>query len=34
MSRDMVAIQSGLHTPPHIYLQAQLLAIQSSEGSN
>lgn len=29
MSRDMVAIQSGLHTPPHIYLQAQLLAIQS-----
>ncbi|MBD2361765.1 nucleotide-binding protein [Anabaena minutissima FACHB-250] len=29
MSRDMVAIQSGLHTPPHIDLQAQLLAIQS-----
>ncbi len=32
MSRDMVAIQSGLHTPPHIYLQAQLLAIQSPAG--
>ncbi|MBE9242942.1 hypothetical protein [Synechocystis salina] len=32
MSRDMVAMQSGLHTPPHIYLQAQLLAIQSPAG--
>ena len=29
MSRDMVALQAGLHTPPHIYLQAHLLAIQS-----
>ncbi|MEH2421206.1 MAG: TIR domain-containing protein [Nostoc sp.] len=29
LSRDMVAMQSGLQTPPHIYLQAQLLAIQS-----
>jgi len=29
ISRDIVAIQSGLQTPPHIYLQAQLLAIQS-----
>lgn len=29
MSRDMVAIQSGIKTPPHIFLQAQLLAVQS-----
>ena len=29
ISRDMVALQAGLHTPPHIYLQAHLLAIQS-----
>ena len=29
MSRDMVAFQSGLHTPPHLRFQAQLLAIQS-----
>lgn len=28
MSCDTVAIQSGLHTPPHIYLQAQLMAIE------
>ena len=29
MSRDMVAIQAGLHTPPHIALQAHLAAIKS-----
>ena len=30
MSRDVIAIQAGLHTPPHIFLQAQLIGIQSS----
>ncbi|MEH2256850.1 TIR domain-containing protein [Nostoc sp.] len=29
LSRDMVAVLSGSQTPPHIYLQAQLFAIQS-----
>ncbi|MBD2510873.1 nucleotide-binding protein [Nostoc muscorum FACHB-395] len=28
-SRDRVAVLSGSQTPPHIYLQAQLLAVQS-----
>ncbi|QKQ74253.1 hypothetical protein [Nostoc sp. TCL240-02] len=28
-SLDMLAFQSGLQTPPHIYLQAQLLSVQS-----
>lgn len=29
MSRDMVALQAGIQTPPHIYFQAQLLTIKA-----
>lgn len=32
-SRDMVALQAGLHTPPHICVQAELFSIESPKNS-
>lgn len=33
LSRDMVALQAGLQTPPHILLQAKLFAIEAPRNS-